>query len=255
MARKIIDIDVEEVSIVDAAANKSRFAIIKRREMMEEFVKLVKSLVGDELTEEELEKVSKQELPADQLKAVSSALSTLSKYKADFPADILGAIKTLAKYTAAPAAPAEAKRKGEEVAKEDMEKIGARLSKATLSELQKISDMLKGIDVKAIKQVRDAVENLILTAMPRTVEAAKYAGLPEDVRARLMKLDEDEAKAAQQAEVKKQADVLKTLVAEVVKPLQDEIAELKKSKGVSKSAKGQEEKKDADATNLWPSLS
>lgn len=50
MARKLIDLEVEEVSLVDAAANRTKFAIIKRRVIMDELTALLKALLGEEVT-------------------------------------------------------------------------------------------------------------------------------------------------------------------------------------------------------------
>lgn len=248
MARKLIDIEVEEVSIVDAAANRSKFAIIKRRAIMDELITMLKALLGDEFNEESM---AKAELPEDAVKAIKGALKILNQYKDDLPGDILGAIKALAKHSAA-GAPAQ---KSEEMSKEDIEKVGARLSKATLEELKKISEAIDGIDMKAFKKIKEIVDGLIKSVMPLDKKA--YEGLPEDVRARLAKLDADELEKKQKAESDKLADLVKNSVTEAQKPLVERLDKLEKSKGISKGAKGQEggdDKAKDDPAGFWPSL-
>jgi hypothetical protein len=248
MARKLIDLEVEEVSLVDAAANRTKFAIIKRRVIMDELTALLKALLGEEVTDAELAKA--KELPEDAMKAIKGALNILNKYKDEFPAEILSAIKSLAKFSSY----GYPEKKTEELSKEDVEKVGARLSKATLEELKKISTALDGVDLKAIKKIREIVDGLIKDAS--ILDKKLYDGLPEDVRARLIKLDADEAEAQKKVQETTQTEVVKAAIVEAIKPLQAEIAELKKTKGITKSVKGQEggDKGEEDKSGFWPSL-
>ena len=113
---------------------------------------------------------------------------------------------------------------------------------------------LDGIDLKAIKRVKEIVDGLIQNA---TVDKKAYDGLSPEIRARLVKLDELEDEERRKAEAQKQSEIVKSAVAEAIKPLQDELAELKKTKGVSKGVKGQDaDKGDKTEPDVkWPSLS
>jgi hypothetical protein len=250
MARKLENIEVEEVSIVDAAANRKKFGIIKRRSEVDEFITIIKSMAG-ELSDEELEKA--KALPADAQKAIAGALNILNKYKADYPADVLDAIKTLTKYSSYGYGYPAKKSEDEELTKEDIEKIGARLSKATLEQLKIAKEILGGFDLKSLKKVSEIIDQLISSA---TVD--KYAGLPEDVRKRLMKQDEEEAEKARKAEEAKVTGLIKSTLDEALKPLRETVDKLAKAKGIKKSVDGQDTDDDQDkdaAGDKWPSLS
>jgi hypothetical protein len=252
MPRKLLDIEVEEVSIVDHAANRSKFAIIKRRKAMEEELKqLIKTLNGDEVTDVDLEKAGK--MPEEAAKAIKGALAILSKYKDDFPADVLGAIKVLTKYSSY----GYPQKGDDEMSKEDIEKVGARLSKATLEELKKISSALDGIDLKAIKKIREIVDGLIKTSESVEKKKAAYEGLSEEIRARLLRLDELEAEELKKAEDAKLQELVKAAVAPELKALKEELEKVQKSKGMKKSIDGQDKDDDKDTDDkkvLWPSL-
>jgi hypothetical protein len=245
MPRKLFDIDVDEISLVDRTANRKKFAIIKRRINVDEYIALLKSLMGDELKPEDIAKA--KEIPEDALKAIKGALNTLSKFKDDYPQDILAAIKALTKY----ASYGYPEQKSEDLGKEDIEKIGARLSKATLEELKKVQELIDAIDIKAFKKVREIIDGLIKDA-----EVAKgRESLPADVAKRLAKLDALEAqekKNAAEAE-RKRLEKIETDLKDV-KELLEKAA---KTKGFTKQEKGQDDDKDKDKDNTdkWSSIS
>jgi hypothetical protein len=95
-ARKLIDIDIDEVSLVPAGANRHKFAIIKVRESMdikkaiEEFFK-----VGDPEEKLPLEQAV-AELSEDAKSAITKALALLKGYMKDMPPDVAKAIGVLA---------------------------------------------------------------------------------------------------------------------------------------------------------------
>jgi hypothetical protein len=253
MPRKLSDIEVDEVSLVDAAANRKKFAIIKRRHQMEEeLITLIKAMV-DGVKDEDLEKA--KQIPEEASKALKGALTILNKYKGDFPPDVLDAIKTLTKY--ASYGYGYPQKRDDELSKEDIEKLGAKLSKATLEQLKAAKDIIGAIDLKSLKKVSEIIDKLIGEA---TVEkSAKYKDLPEDIRLRLVKQDEDEEARRQKAEEDRLAELVKSAVGETVKPIADRLDKLEKTKGIKKSVDGQETDDDADADSdkkdKWPSLS
>lgn len=194
-ARKLKDIMIDEISLVEEGANQKRFYILKQQRSrdMKELIEIMKSLLGDELTDEEIEEFQKAELSDNALKAIKSAAKTLDKYKEDLPADVKAALKTLMKYASYGYPPKGEKsvEKAVEVMLTDLEKAGAKLSKATIAELNKIIDICK----KLVNQKTDDVKK-------------QYKDLPPEVvaelaEARLLKQKvEDEEKARREKEDK-----------------------------------------------------
>jgi hypothetical protein len=86
--RRLQKISVEEISAVDSPATGEPFLICKSKEGATMEKELV-DFLGEDF---DLEKA----LGADPKKAVADALTILSKYKGDFPDDVLKAIQTLA---------------------------------------------------------------------------------------------------------------------------------------------------------------
>jgi len=81
--RKLENIEVEEISLVDQPANGLRFAIIKR--------------AGATLSEL-LKGFDSSKMSEDAGEAIKKALQILLAYKEDFPAEILESIQVLAKF-------------------------------------------------------------------------------------------------------------------------------------------------------------
>jgi len=90
-ARKLKDVEVEEISIVDRAANQKEFAIIKKQSA--ELEELLAGFVDDEIKD-----LTKDEEQARE--AVKSALKELKQYVSDMPDTVAKAIKTLAAFAA-----------------------------------------------------------------------------------------------------------------------------------------------------------
>jgi hypothetical protein len=93
--RRLRKIAIEEISAVDSPATGVQFLICKSKEGATMEKELV-DFLGEDF---DLEKA----LGADAKKAVADALGLLTKYKDDFPPDVLGAIKTLTAAIAAEA--------------------------------------------------------------------------------------------------------------------------------------------------------
>jgi hypothetical protein len=255
MARKLTDIEVEEISLVDAAANRKKFAIIKRKHTMDKLIELLKS-IGLELTAEELEKAGAMSEEAQ--KAIRMAVGLLAKYKDEMPADVLAAVQTLARgATTAPAAAPVAAHKAaggdEEVT---LEKVGARLSKATKAELAKLKAMI-GEGFSKAQDILDAM----LAEDGADPALKKYDGKPDDLIA-VIKAGEKamtDAKTAVEKAAKDKEDAIEARF----KKLEDENAALRKSRGISKGIKAQDGEPELDKDGkpikkhegpLWPSL-
>jgi hypothetical protein len=204
--RKLEDIEVEEISLVAVPATRKQFYIIKRSEEMdypelEEFKKSYKSVFGEDLTEEQIAKA--KELPKDALNAIKSAAATLEKYKDDFEADLMAALKTLTKYSSYGY---PAKKSDEETTKEfiaeltDVEKAGKRLSKATREDLEKAIGILK-----AMLKEDDA-----------DLKKGDLKNLPPEAAAeivRLRKIEADMKKSAKEAADKKALEDIEAKIA------------------------------------------
>lgn len=219
---------------------------------MKEIITLLKSLLGDGvLTAEEIAKAEKADMPADAVNALKGALNLLNKFKGDFPDDVLEAIKTVAKYSSY-GYPAKKDAGDDDVS---VEKMGARLSKATLEEVKKIREILLSAlgQSAGLKKAKEIVEGLLEGAVVEKEDP--YKGLPDDVKARLRKLDEFEEE--KRKEVQKAADKDRQDLLDKVKALEGDVEALKKTKGVSKAVKGQGDaggEGEEDEKDNWPSL-
>lgn len=233
MPRKILDIEIDEISVVDRAANRKNFFIKKQGATpMDQLLKALNEFLGaDVIKEEELAKLP---LSEEQAKEIQAAVAVLSKYKADFPDDVLAAVQSLTKSAFAARPEVEL----------TVEKIGARLSKSTMADLKKIKEIL---------------DKLIPAEEAKADEATqKAAGVTPEVAARLRKLDALEAAEAEA--IRKAAADKETALTATIKKLQDDLEALKKTKGASLQKKAEGGEPDADSINkkgepfVWTSL-
>lgn len=241
MPQKLKDIDIEEVSLVNLAANRKKFCILKG-ETMDKLLEILKAM-GIVPTPEEIEKIKR--LPAATATSLEAALPNISKYADDMPEAVLEAVKTIAK-AAVMSGPED---EGGE-ADPTIEKVGARLSKATKEELLK----LKAALVKASKEAGEIVDLLLADG---SEDAKKYAGL--DAKALLAKLQKaDAAEAAEAAALAKAKDKpAPDPRDEKIEALTARLEKLEKARGTKTGIKGQDT--EAEVTEkgdkpLWPSL-
>lgn len=241
-ARKLQNIKIEEVSLVDAAANRKRFHIVKRSiTAMDKIIELLKKHLGDDaVTEEMIAKV--KTLKVEAAEAISKAIEAIAKYREDMPDELAEAFNSITKAAVAPDV---------QEAELTVEKIGARFSKATKADLLKVKEIIDGL-LKDLEAAAGKTE-------PDPDEAKKRAALPADIQARLRKLDEMEA--ADAARIKKEAADRDKATQDRIAKLEGELAELKKSRTPSaqpKPGEGNEggetvEKKKGQAFH-WGSL-
>lgn len=97
--RKIVDLDVSEISLVDSPSNRRPFAIVKADGADPELLDEIRKFYGAEFEglEDVLEKAA--ELPAEAAAAIKDALKTLNKFTDVMPDPVLDAMKTLAQYS------------------------------------------------------------------------------------------------------------------------------------------------------------
>jgi predicted RecB family endonuclease len=238
--RKIKDIDVAEISLVDFAANRKTFYLTKRRNTMEpkELKELFTEFLGVPEAELEVSLAKAKELSQEAANAIKGALNMLSKFKDELPDPLLEAVKVLGKF-ASYGYPAK-KAVDPDI---DVEKVGARLSKATLEQLKTIKDVIEKFlgEGPNMKKVKAMLEDLIGKA-----EVIKGSNLPPEVAAKLARLDELEAK--EKDEIKKAADKERDDLKATVKTLTDKVEKLEKSKGHSAQVKD-DGADDADAAD------
>lgn len=95
--RKLVDIDVDEISLVDRTANGHRFAIVKS-DAGAEFLELMESFRSEEFTA-----LLKAKDEAGLNKAIERALKLLQPYLQDMPDTMRDAVKLISSYAGAAA--------------------------------------------------------------------------------------------------------------------------------------------------------
>jgi hypothetical protein len=103
MARKLRDLEITEISLVNFAATGKKFMIIKNAEVIQ--LKKIADLIeefSDEVFDESFgrEDFEKKDIPQKVKDKLKEALEALNKYKGDFPDDLTAAIKLLLKFVA-----------------------------------------------------------------------------------------------------------------------------------------------------------
>lgn len=248
MPRKLVDIDVDEITLCGSAANRKKFFIKKMEDSMKEFIEELKKFMAEDdedieevLTKEDIEKAEK--LSDNVIKVIKGALNILNKYKADMPDDVLTAIKSLAKYAAYDYGYPAKKEDKED--KEDLEKAGAKLSKTTCVQIQKALDHIKE-SPKAIF----VLKTLLGLEVKKEEEGEEKTGGEErispEIQAKLEKLAELEK--AEKERLEKESE--KKQKEDIQKMIDERLEQLElKEKPTKKSIDGQEDdekKKGAD---------
>jgi len=247
MPRKLEDIETTKIALVDAAANKRKFYLIKRRnKAMEQLIKLLKNLLGeDTITDESIELLKSHS--EETITEIEEALTVLEGYVGDLPGDAVNSLKTLTKFASIDFPVAKQNEDEEEEFDTWFEKAGKRFSKTTLADLKKIKEAIDNILTEKedeVKKKTGGKENL----SPETI-------------AKLEKLEEMETKEA--AELKKEAEekekAKETEIEDMKKKqdkLQEKIDELElktKKRGVKKGLEENEEEEDTDE-DFFPSM-
>lgn len=222
MPRKLKEIDVEELSLVDDTATRKKFYILKRRKIMDELIEMLKNSLGEEAVTAEVIAKAK-ELPDEKVEEIKKAVKSIEEYRDVFPAAFGDAVNVLIKNSSYD----YPEREGE--VELDVEKAGAALSKATVEQLRKIADIVKKlIGEKTEKLAKDKDGN----------------ELPAEVQAKLEELDE--YKRAEKEQIEKERKEKEKADKEEKEKLLERIEALEKGRGVKKSISGQETETDAD---------
>lgn len=248
MARKLFDIEIDEITLCKSPSTRKKFFIKKmEKKPMKEFIEELKKFMAEDdedienaLTKEQIAKAER--IGEKEAKALKEALESVSQYDGDIPDDIEGAILTLV----------EKASYDYPVVEEELGKAGAKLSKTTQAQIKMALDHIKD-GPKAI----DILKTLLGQEVKKKKEDGDEKLSPETV-ARLERLDEfeknekerveKEEKEKEEKEKKEKEDLLERVEA------------LEKIKGVKKSIDGQEgddgKKKGADDEEVddYPSI-
>ena len=239
-AKKIKDLDIDEISLVDLAANRRKFAITKkeRTEMFEKLIEILKNwLTPEEITEEFQTGI--KALPEDVQKAHLATLTVLEEYNDEdvMPAEFKKALAAMVKATVTPI---PEKKGGDEFTLDVfIEKAGAVFSQATKTQIEKVIASLQALLGTSKDDEKKKAENENLT--------------PEQIAA----LEKAEAIiAAQDAKDRKAAEDKEKARDEALEKMAKEIAELKKVKGTSKQLDDKDEKDETKkaVVDKFPSL-
>lgn len=280
MARELLNIDIDEISLVDNAATRKKFLIIKNKKenmqnaidkdrgdsdiknlkeneviKMLDLIELYKKLSEDDqdFSEEQL-KILKA-LSPENVKAIKNAIGVLTKFKGDMSQELQDAIKVLAKFTAKYPMPYPYPAKKSD---EDLEKAGKKISKDTLNAIK-----------KAIKILSDA-----LSKGDETKKAIAVLSdlLSEEEKKALKKTDEEKERADKEKEREEKFDSAVKEAKETIEKMGKDLGEkdksiseltkrletLEKAKGTKKQIEGQDEEdgegevKKSDKP--WPSF-
>ncbi len=93
MARRLLDLDIHEVSLVNQPANMRRFLVIKRHQEseMDELKQLIEVFSGKKLDDE----VVSEGLDAASAEILTKQMTLLSEYRDDLPVDVVKAISLM----------------------------------------------------------------------------------------------------------------------------------------------------------------
>jgi len=221
--RRLFDLDIEEVSIVDFGANKkTKFHILKRSKKMKELLEILKKILGDETVDDNsVEKI--KALPEEKVEEIRKALEEVEGYRDAFGPTLDEAFLSLAK-----SATYDYPEKESALDFEDVEKAGASLSKATIEQLKKIQEII-------VKLIGEKTEKF---------KGKDGEKLSDDIVKRLERLDELEK--ADKERVKKENEEKQKQKDEDFKNLKQDVEDLKKVKGTKKSIEGPDKDADGD---------
>ena len=192
-AKKLTEIDVEEISLVDVPAIRTRFVIVKdgksfeakiqdgfhkkiEKEVnkMDELIKILKEATGADLSEKQIEAL--KALSKEEIKEFTNSLDIVKGYKEDLPKELNETLAKLTKFAVReqpePKVPEITEEQKAEII-EAFEKTGKKLSKDTLNVIESVVKKLDGLS-----EIRDALANL----------------LPEDTQKNVKKTDDKDKK-------------------------------------------------------------
>lgn len=240
---------------------------------------LIKDFIGeDELSEEEIEELEKADkvIPPAAAKALKAVVTTLNKFKGDFPDEIKEVINTLAKYAAyGYGYPAKKTEKQEEGEEEDVEKAGAKLSKATreliknvvesYDALQKRMEALKALvkedaqksaEILLIEEKMEQLsEKLDQLVQKKSKEEEEKKTKTKTKKKEKEEAEEDEEEIEKEEKEDEEDEEAEEEIRKELKGLKKRLAQLEEKKGTKKSLTGQDEdEEETEKSSKWPSF-
>jgi len=173
-ARKLVDLSIDEVSLVDLPANRRKFLVIKSEAFMDELLKQLEKMI--ETPEGAVERL--KGLDAQTLEAIKSAVTTLEKVFDDLPDDLKEAVRVLMKYAvygygypppaAEPAKADEKKAEDDAVSKriDEVVKSVEALSESVNKRLEELDSKIKAIPAVKKSLEGDDVTPPVTTKWP-----------------------------------------------------------------------------------------
>ena len=250
LKQEIIDEDESCIQLECSECGLKINIIKEKRNEMKELTEIYKSFTEEDFSEEQTELA--KELSEKSKGAITASLNMLNKYKADMPADLLDAIKTMTKYaTGAYSSPT---KKSDDAIKEAVEKAEGELKDAK-EELEKAGKKLSKDTIEKIKAAVKALESL-KTLLPED-EIGKSDSPDKDFSEDIKKMSE-----TLDGKITKVVDLISKM-AEESKKADEEAAErlavLEKEKGTRKGIDGNDDDDDddikkGDKNTMWPSL-
>ena len=236
MARKLKDVEIEEITICDEPANRKKFYIKKTGGIkMDKLLEVLKKILGDdEISNDSIEKI--KGIPEDKIEGIRKALDEIEGYQENFPPALDEAFLSLAK-----SAVYDYPVKESELDFEDIEKAGASLSKATVAQLRKIQEIIEKLVGEKTKKLKKNDKDEF--------------EIPEDIQAKLDKLEKLE-KAEKEKEEKDATEKVEKAEKEKEELLK-RVEKLEKKKGTKKSIDGQgndDAGDDNDEEDPYPSI-
>ena len=219
-------------------------------DMNKELKDLLDSYFDEEVSfaPEEFE-LEKAELSDKALNAIKGALKLISKYKADFPDDLKGAVGVLAKYASygyGYPAKKKAEVKKEEDKKEgdkDVEKSGKALSKDTVGKIKNVIKAINGLNsvIKALNDLlpegdREDLKKSVVDKGKDANEEFKNAldGISDITKKLEKKLEEKDQTIEKLGKDLKEKD-------KGISELSKRLETLEKDKGIKKTIEGQDD--------------
>jgi len=241
--RKLKEIVIDELSLVESAANRKKFFIKKEKEM-EKFIELLKGLFKEEgLTEEDIAKA--KELPDESVEAITGALNAIEVYSDSFPPEFMKAQLTLLKHASCGRVVEKAELTDEDFSKyliENIEKVGASLSKATRAQIERIRDICaKMLGAKDEKKKGDDEEEKLSTETLDKLD-------------KLERMEKEEADRKEKEKSEKSVEDIKVLIKDSI---DEALKPILKEKGISKKLKDQDKEdveKDDEVKDNFPSI-
>ena len=245
-SRKLKDITIEEISVVESGANRKKF-FIKKEKTMEKFLELLKGLFGEEgLAEEDIAKA--KELPDESVEAITGALNVIGNYSDAFPSDFKEAQLTLLKHASCGRVVEKSELTDEDFTKyliENIEKVGASLSKVTRADIERIRSICdKMLESKEKKTKKDDEEEKLSTETLDKLD-------------KLERMEKEETERVKKEAGEKSEENTKQLIKDTMEEILEPILPLLKEKGKTKKLKGQEEEeveKEGEVKDDYPSI-